>query len=49
MLLIFSVNTHKHKEGITIASAIQQILNESNRKPNKMWLDKGNEFYNRLK
>ena len=24
------------------------MLNESNRKPNKMWLDKGSEFYNRL-
>ena len=24
------------------------MLNESNRKPNKMWLDKGGEFYNRL-
>ena len=26
----------------------QIILNESNRKPNKLWVDKGSEFYNRL-
>ena len=24
------------------------ILNESNHKPNKIWVDKGSEFYNRL-
>ena len=27
-------------------SAFQNILDESSRKPNKIWLDKG-EFYNR--
>ena len=25
----------------------KKILNESNRKPNKIWLDQGIEFYNR--
>ena len=24
----------------------QKILKESNRKPNKIWVDKGSEFYN---
>ena len=32
---------------ITITNAFQIILDESTRKPNKIWLDKGNEFYNR--
>ena len=37
----------KDKKGITITNAFQKILNESNRKINKIWLDKGSEFYNR--
>ena len=32
---------------ITITNAFQIILDESTRKPNKLWVDKGNEFYNR--
>ena len=28
-------------------NAFQKILNESNRKPNKIWEDKDSEFYNR--
>ena len=35
------------KKGITIANAFQKIFNEFNCKPNKIWLDKGSEFYNR--
>ena len=37
----------KDKKGITITNAFQTILNESNCKPNKIWVDKGIEFYNR--
>ena len=37
----------KDKKGITITNAFQKILKESNRKPNKIWVDKGSEFYNR--
>ena len=37
----------KNKKGITISNAFQKILDESNRKPNKIWLDKGSEFYNK--
>ena len=37
----------KHKKGITITNAIQKIVDESYRTPNKIWLDKGSEFYNR--
>ena len=38
----------KNKKGITITNAFQQILNKSNRKPNKIWADKGSGFYNRF-
>ena len=30
-----------------ITNALQNILDESNRKTNKIWVDKGSEFYNR--
>ena len=36
----------KDKKGITITNAFQKILKEFNRKPNKIWVDKGSEFYN---
>ena len=36
----------KDKKGISIVNAFKQTLKESNRKPNKIWVDKGNEFYN---
>ena len=35
----------KNKKGITITNAFQKILKECNRKPNKIWVDKENEFY----
>ena len=36
----------KDKKGISTVNAFQKILKESNRKPNKIWVDKGSEFYN---
>ena len=39
----------KDKKGISIVKAFQGILKQSNssrRKPNKIWVDKGSEFYN---
>ena len=36
----------KDKEGISIVKAFQSILKQSNRKPNKIWVDKGSGFYN---
>ena len=36
----------KYKKGITIIDAFQKILKESNRRPKKIWVDKGSEFYN---
>ena len=52
VLLIFMVNMiglflWNIKKGITITNAFQNILDESNRKPNKIWVDKGSDFYNR--
>ena len=38
----------KIKEGITITNAFQKIFEELNCKPNKIWVDKGSEFHNRL-
>ena len=36
----------KDKKGVTITNAFQKILKKFNRKPNKIWVDKGSEFYN---
>ena len=37
----------KDKKGIPITNAFQKNLDRSGRKPNKIWVDQGNEFYNR--
>ena len=37
----------KDNKDITITNAFQEILDQSCRKPNKIWVDKGSEFYNR--
>ena len=36
----------KDKKGLSIVNAFQSIFKKSNRKPNKIWVDKGSEFYN---
>ena len=36
----------KDKKGVSIVNAFQSILKKSDRKPNKIWVDKGSEFYN---
>ena len=38
----------KDKKGVSTLDASQKILNKSGRKPNKIWVDKGSEFYNIL-
>ena len=38
----------KNKKGKTVLNGFIKIVNESNRKPNKSWVDQGREFYNRL-
>ena len=35
------------RKDVTIANVFQTILNDSKRKPNKIWVDKGCEFCNR--
>ena len=37
----------KDKKGITFTNVFQKILDELNRKPNEILVDKGIEFYNR--
>ena len=36
----------KDKKGVSIVEAFQSMLKQSNRKPKKIWGDKGSEFYN---
>ena len=36
----------KDKKGVSIVGAFQKILDESNRKSNKRWINKVSEFYN---
>ena len=38
----------KDKKGISIVNAFNKIIKQSNRKPNKIWVDQGSEFYNRV-
>ena len=38
----------KDKKGKTVLNAFIEIVNESNCKPNKLWVDQGREFYNKL-
>ena len=35
----------KDKKGTRITNAFQKILDESNRKPDKIWVNKSSEFY----
>ena len=37
----------KDKEGVTVPDALQKIIDKSNRKPNKIWVDQGNKLYNK--
>ena len=36
----------KDKVDVSIANAFQSILKDSSRKQNKIWVDKGSDFYN---
>ena len=37
----------KNKNGIKIINTLQEILEDYNHKPKKLWVDKACEFYNR--
>ena len=36
----------KNKKGESIVEGFEKILDDSNRTPNKIWVDHGSEFYN---
>ena len=38
----------KDKKGISIVNAFNRIITQSNRKPNKIWVDQGGEIYNNV-
>ena len=38
----------KDKKGISIVNAFDKIIKQSNRKPNKIWVDQEGEFYNNV-
>ena len=38
----------KDKKGISIVNAFNKIIKQSNRKPNKIWVDQGGEFYDNV-
>ena len=38
----------KDKKGKTVLNVFIEIVNESTRKPNKLWVGQGREFYNKL-
>ena len=49
VLLMFIANMlglffFKNKKGIIIINAFQKIIDQWNRKSNKIWVDKGSEF-----
>ena len=39
----------KDKKGSSIVNAFNKIIKQSNRKPNKIWVEQGSEFYNVFK
>ena len=47
MTFIANILPLKDKKGIIITNAFQKFLDKSNCKPNKIWVDKGSEFYSR--
>ena len=42
------IKPFEDKKGETVLIAFIEIVNESNRKPNKLCVDQGREFYNKL-
>ena len=42
------VKPSKDKKGKAVLNVFIEIVNESNHKPNKLWIDQGKEFYNRF-
>ena len=38
----------ENKNGISVTNRFNKIIKQSNRKPNKIWVDQGGEFYNNV-
>ena len=38
----------KDKKGFSVTNAFNKIIKQSERKPNKIWVDQGSEFYNHI-
>ena len=38
----------ENKKGISVTNGFDKIIKQSNRKPNKIWVDQGGEFYNNV-
>ena len=38
----------KDEKGISIVNAFNKIIKQSNKKPNKIWVHQGEEFYNNV-
>ena len=38
----------KDKKGISVVNTFNKIIKQSDRKPNKIWVDQGGEFYNHV-
>ena len=38
----------ENKKGISVTNGFNKIIKQSNRKPNKIWVDQGREFYNNV-
>ena len=38
----------KDKKGASVVKGFEKIVNESGRRPNKIWVDQGSEFYNKV-
>ena len=48
LLCIIGIVPLKDGKGVSTVDAFQKIVKESNRKPNKIWIGKGSEFYNKM-
>ena len=46
IVFIMFLSRVKDEKGTTIINAFQKILDESNRKPKKIWVENGSESYN---
>ena len=47
-LKMFGLNLQNIKKGKTVLNAFLEIVNKSNWKPNKLWVNQGRAFYNKL-